>query len=181
MKGRRGSGVGKRHSLNGESRAAAAAAGMFPILPLGHSGPWRSRGGCLICHTKANACLASEVLGRRRSSTSECQGLQRARGRTVPDDFGGHGRVGSTLRRSGCPAPLIWAQGIAPKGKSPKVCWSLRAAGTSGRVAKARPGSCFWQCQAGAGARPRCPGKRQDRSSIPGSFLPVSEGNIDLS
>lgn len=89
--------------------------------------------------------------------------------------------MGSTLRRCKSPAPLIWAQGITPKGKSPKVCSSLGARGTKGRVAKERPSGWFWQCQAGAGARPRCPGKRKDRSGIPGSFLPVKEGNTDLS
>lgn len=175
MKGRRGSGVGKRRSPKGESRAAPA--GMFPILPLGRSGPWSSRGGCLICQAKVvNACSASEVLGRLGSSTCGRQGLQSARGRTVPEVLGGMGGWAAP-----CGAPLVWAQSVIPKGKSPKICWSLRAPGTTGRVAKARAGSWFWQCQTGAGARPRCPGKRQERSGIPGSFLPVYEGNTDLS
>lgn len=80
--------MGRRHSLTGESRAAAA--GMFAILPVGHSGPWSSRGGCLICQTKVvNACLDSEVLGRLGSSMSGRQGLQHAGGEQSRTFWGG--------------------------------------------------------------------------------------------
>lgn len=73
-------------SFNGESRAAPA--GMFPILPLGHSGPWRSRGGCFICQTKVvNACLASSLaLGgsdHSRLDVRDCSALGGGQSRTI--------------------------------------------------------------------------------------------------
>lgn len=130
----------------------------------------------LSCQTKVNACLASEVLGWRGSSTSGCQGLQRARGRTVPDVLGG---MGWWQRPAALQIPRSWAQGITAKGKSPKVCWSLRA--------KAPRGGWPRRAAVSGSARPVLgPGRvaqGRDRTAraSPAPFSRLNEGNTDLS
>lgn len=170
MKGRRGSGVGKRHSLNGESRAAPA--GMFPILPLGHSGPWSSLSGCLICQTKVvNACLASEVLGRLGSSTSGRQELQRPRGRTVPEAL--RGNVGRWAAPCGAPSPPLRSSGLKAlprKAKAPRSAgaWGHRApqGGWAKRDQAARSGSA----RPGPGPGHVARGRDRTARASPGPF-----------
>lgn len=160
MKGGRGSGVGKRHSLNGDSRAAPA--GMFPILPLGHSGPWSSRGGCLICQTKVvNVCLASSLaLGgsdHPHLDVRDCSALGGRQSRTFWGGMEGWAALcGLQVPRSAHLGSKHYPERQKPQTSAPPC---LRAPGTTGRVAKARPGSWLWQCQAGDRARPRCRGK----------------------
>ena len=158
MKGRRGSSVGKRHSLMG--RAEQQQTQCFGLLRSGTAGPWTSRGGSLICQTKVvNACLAHEVLGRLKSSTSERQRLQRAPGKGNPGDLGGGG---STLGHSRSPAPHIWAHGIYPEGQKPQGLLEPEGAGhhhCSSQGGQGKIGRWLWQSRSGSGARRRCPGR----------------------
>lgn len=141
---------GKEAQPNGESRAAAAR--MFLPPPLGHRGTLDKPRWPPFLSDEGGKCLLSS------RSPWEAQVIHVstavAPGKGSPGGSGG----GSTLGRSGSPAPLIWAQGITPQGKSPRDCWSLRAPGTitaAVGVAKVRSGSWLRQSRSGSGARRR--------------------------
>lgn len=167
----RGSAVGKRQSLGGDSRAAPA--GMFPFSRWGRA----ELGAAAVPELpdQSGKCVLGFwlSLGRLRSPTSGRQGLQRS-GEDSPGLSGEGWRVGSALRRSRSPWSSPGLRALPPRQKP--QAWAPRA-------------GCFWHqtgqlflAMPGRGrGQATLPGESQDGSGIPGFFLPVNEGNTDLS